>query len=349
MSSTNTQAAPAPPRAGGGADTTGSAVEPTAAATAAPVPPAAPAKPVPPYLFPLNFFALGLVLTGVLAWFAFYTHWFEGLVTLLGLGGLLGGVATLFKAVSKDRVEAAQGWFTRVFFDHHCTWVGALAAGGIFLLAVSCVGTIQVDHQAGSPWLVQTARAGDPLAAADAEQITAGGRLREWYCMYPWRTTQVRVKVAGLPAQTETIGPWSRKRVACPASFLRPVVLIGANRMALESEKKKLRLVVTVDGVEWTQDPYQKRVVILGSDEADIPYPASLAASDAWKDVLTDVRLAENVRPAAAVRVAWTLLPNKVVTAKLLDDKTVYCENSLVVAEPADVAGMVQDMMLVRK
>jgi hypothetical protein len=308
-------------------------------------------KSVPPFLFVLNFIVLGAVLTGVLAWFFFYTNWFEGLVTLLGLGGLLGGIATLLSAVSKDRVEAVQEWVTKTIFDRHRTWIIALALGVIFLLAASFVGTIQVDHQIGGyVWLVRIARAGQVLPPADeAEQISTGGRLRELYCMWPWQSTEVQIKVSGLPLQTQTIRPWSRKRVACPASFLRPIVLIGANRTALDSEKK-LTLVVKVDGVECYHAAYRRTIVILGSAEADVAYPAGLAGVDAWKDVLTDVKLAEKLRPAAALRLDRRLLPQQQVTAQMLDsDGKLYCESNLIVVQPTDVSGLVQDMMLIRK
>ena len=92
---------------------------------------------MPPFLFVLSFIALAIVLTVILAWIYFYTDSFEGTIALLGLGGLLGGIATLFKAVHKDRIEETQKWLTEKSFDRHRTWIVVLSAGVMFLIGVS--------------------------------------------------------------------------------------------------------------------------------------------------------------------------------------------------------------------
>src|SRR5262249_4871989 len=73
-----TPSAPPAPAGGAGASAATSPATPATAGAVA-------AKSVPPLLFVLNFLVLGVVLTGMLAWFFFYTNWFEGILTLLGL------------------------------------------------------------------------------------------------------------------------------------------------------------------------------------------------------------------------------------------------------------------------
>jgi hypothetical protein len=87
----------------------------------------------------------------------------------------------------------------------------------------------------------------------------------------------------------------------------------------------------------------------LGSDEIDIPYPASLGNLAEWKDVFSDVKLSAALRPAAALRLGEVLRPQQQIVAQLLDGMgKLYCENSLLTTQPNDVTEMVQEMMLIR-
>jgi hypothetical protein len=340
---------------------------PTPAASSS-TPPTPPKKSEP--LPKSAWLRLGLnLLLGItlLAWVREFTDWWNGVSTALALGGILSWIGVVSKVIPDERqkeIRAAIGdW---VFLTPRSWWVVGLLAA-VFVVTWF-VGVVEVENMTGPGetvvWLSPPTTDGRPESG---NRVRSGERVREPYFLTSPRT--VKARASGLPSKELTVYPWWQSfapvRVRADGSFLRPVVLIGADDNVMKVIKQlDYRLEVRVNNGDplvlpdavmpsrfWRRlrlplpAKYNGRLLLLGTADSDIEIPSRL------KTELDKVfrQPGDQLFPPAAMAMAGDGLRGGFkVRAVLLnkDNEEFAASPTVVVHEPRDRSEIVQAAIL---
>jgi len=209
-----------------------------------------------------------LVILGaaVSTWFLFRANGIESLGAFLAIGGLLSWLAFVVKIFPESEAKDLQKVLFGLLFEGHFAWILYLGMLVMFALVTASIGTLQLESlQSGADYQVTVFRQDQTPADDDRERLPANGRLRFVKFQPWWRSQQYTVRVEGFPEATVTLLPWwSRADRRVPVSFLRPVVLIGAEDLVVEQTRGKDRFAMTI-AVQWNEpngDPKEKEFLL---------------------------------------------------------------------------------------
>lgn len=170
-----------------------------------------------------NLFLIVLFMGFAAWWLLRVTDWFEDVIAILSLSGVVAWVGILMKAVPESYLKQSQ----KDFFDNV---IGCPRFP--FLILVLCVigasltlfvGSVEVNIGEGSTDRKVTAATFGEVG--EPEFIAPGKSERFVFWTVPGRPRQVSVKVAGYPAAVVSIAPWRCKSLRTPGAFLRPVLV----------------------------------------------------------------------------------------------------------------------------
>lgn len=300
------------------APTAGSSSSPNPPATALAAPAAPPANPAttgpitnPPPLVPAlpttprpppvaaNFTCLLIFGVALGSWLYLFTDWFEIFGTVLALGGVLAWLPFLVKLLSTPVQEKLQARVGSLLFETPQSWKWSLAAT-LVLLGLSCsLGTLQLDNVQGLGDAAVRCYSGKDPGAEEAERLPVGSRQRSLWPVWPWSERLVQVKVGGLPVKTVHIRSWVRSRktsekVQITASFLRPVVVLGAVPAVIENAAKEIesktpyRLWLFLNDAAHDLGDYDGKLVLVGCEEKDLPFTTVLHGQEGWDVALSN-------------------------------------------------------------
>lgn len=222
--------------------------------------------------------AFGIIVS---SWLEFYTDWFPLVGTLLSLGGVLSWVAFVSRWMPEARMRALIERTQKALFGTVGLHRHLLFAMVLLILAFNFAGGIQIessDNLIGKTLEIQrvgwSANA-KPISLRAGERIRAV-RLTSW--LFPGK---FRVKISGYPDQIVEVNPWERMRLTVPASFLRPVILLRANRTLFdEIVSNPVPLEIGVGNTKMKIDKYHGEAIWIGC-ERDVDVPPSLV--DEWR------------------------------------------------------------------
>jgi hypothetical protein len=320
--------------------------------------PRPPRAAVPRFSRPFLWNLVAVVVAGVVVswWLSAYTNYFPVVSTFLGLGGVLvwAGFAWNFFVDEKKQksIRAAIVYWFETPWPNRVSW-GVVV---LVLLMSFCMGTIRVENIQGGDVTVQL----DPGPTDDGGERLATGAERNYPIMvWPCRTKKVRVKVANLP--TREVDIWSLwlspgpKHLYVPGSFLRPVVLIGAEAQIVgNADASRQHLYVTVtdrNGKKTKLDAgaYDGQAVLVGTSDPDLPMPPGLQTMQKWHESLTSPNTA-NMMPPRFVAGQDVILPGAKVRGEITEQGTVqYSTDEIEVPQPTDRTMIVVPLLLKEK
>lgn len=246
-------------------------------------------KPVKTPLQPVFVRNLLLMLflgVGISAWILRYTDVFEEFAGLLALSGLFSWLAFVSKVLPEDRVKALQEWADRAIFTDTRT-SRILAVLSVLAVVLSgFLGSLQVQSFDPADRAMQVDRPGKN-EISDTSRLLSGGKLRQvFWTSWPWRSS-IRVKAIGLPELLTTVGPWERKELYLPTSFLRPVLLLTPSPKLIDLQGAASFVEVYDDkGNLWDRIPFDGRAIWLGCDR-DVQIPSH--AADALREEIKGI------------------------------------------------------------
>jgi hypothetical protein len=318
-------------------------------------------------LFACNFASL-ILLGGVISfWLFFRTDWFETFGSLLALGSLLSWLAFVLKIFPEDETKKIQKGLFRVLLERRFMWTLYLGLVAAFALGAASFGTFQLEAvQGGADYQVVIYPADKSPTDDDRERLPANGRIRPVKFLPWWSPQSFKVRVNGFPEQTFTLRPWwSREDRRVPFSFLRPVVLVGAERAVIQqAQNKQLRMEIGIK-VSWMKsdeteaeqvfempEPYHGEAVWIGcgfEDQIDLPkyvldwWKEPLANPDVAPLLLTPAPLSNLVKEVEPARLPADLTGARVEAwVKRRGDKNPYATGTLRVRRVLAVSDMVQ-------
>ena len=316
------------------------------------VPPPDPPEPAPLPREAWLRLGLNLVLgIALLAWVRAFTDWWGGMTTLLALGGILSWIGVVSKVVPDERQKEIRSFLSEwVFLKPKARWV--VRALGLLLALTLVVGVVEVENATGAgEAVVRLTPPADVADPAAGERLRPGERLREPYFVFGSR--KVEARVTGLPPVDVPVRPWwwsfAPARVRADGSFLRPVVLVGAESGVVKSARTNVyRLALLINDEAVTDDAFAGRfegkLVFVGVPKPDVEIPARLKGEEGWKEALRQP--GDRLFPPAAVN--RELRPGDQVRAVLIkEDGGEYAPSPVIVVhQPRDRSEIVQGILL---
>lgn len=290
--------------------------------------------------FWVNLAALFVLLVANGAWLKRYTSWLDESDALWALGGLFFTVVGwVLTRVIKELVPA--DWYTNrvknVMFLLDNSWVALVFTVVLGLEAALSLplGGLELEDPAGTSGSLRVAvRApgdGEPDAPADWEPWDAKKQLHDgpWF-VRNWKTREVSVFIQGVPRRTVKMHPWWRSgdatRLEYPADFVRPVVLITAEKQLVRYADEAAgllapyTLLIRIGDESIHLVTFDGRSVWIGCLEADrIRVPAEARDPGDWEDSTERLLTEKVLRPVGYKNLARAIPVGATVSAQLFD------------------------------
>jgi hypothetical protein len=227
-------------------------------------------------------------------WLAEFTDLFPFITTVLGLGGVLVWVGFVWTWVDEKK-NLQKAIRDKVLGALESPWPNCLSLTAVVVILTLSwfLGTVRVENIQGGDVTVQINPATPPAKDDDRDRLPTSGERNYPHWMWPRQSAKVRVKVDNLPTREVAVVPlwrswWRPKRLYVPNSFLRPVVVIGAESSIVNNSDERTQHVrVFINGNEVGDLPYDGRALLVGASDVDLPMPAGLSSLPLWKDVLS--------------------------------------------------------------
>ncbi len=248
-----------------------------------------------PHVVLWNLLSLSGVTVVIIVWLASFTDLFRALLIWLLISAVVLWLALLTRLVPLRLWAALRLLIREQVLASRWTWRITLGVAGFLLLVSSFLGTVEIINGPGQ---------GDHLVAVGGAvpDIAKGFRLaagqsRRLLCWTSWTGRDLNLRVEGYPIKSFSelrFKPWWKtwEPIPCviPASFLRPVVIIGGDSFVTEQVRQKdanYRLSLQVG----EQDPevvenWDGRLIQIGSRVDDLPVKAQFGLLPGAKAML---------------------------------------------------------------